>query len=656
MSEDKSFHCKLGGKGYVLLDESYSVQPQRPFNPRFSNGDPGFGDLSFWQFLSQEDFRGGEGQEIFSDVDEYLKSSGWEFKSGKPRLSYGFSKLTLANALPVKTTGAYITVQTLVWGNNIYVVYPTGDSAALTITQILARSTTTGVPNIYHINAYNAAPYYSIAGGLNNHLLLIHGKSLRAIDMAHSTISTATINHYGVALSVVETSKVIVAGMDGAGTFDNANPKPTLERVRYSGTDFTVGDLDALLMAGISGTTAQFLNCACQDSNGTIYFALVDYPGSMTAANLGASRNHAIVRITTADATAADGSFHMSSINEVQNMRIAYLASVNGTVYIMGWIPETGNFGRRAVWSFPSTLLWSSQKRKELTGSDFSAYYNTAYACLDSLICIGENDDSSYRPILNIDLAGNIQETASVDLRHTQSSTVDTHPMGVCQFSGHFYVIDSANNFLYRSDRVRKTASMTGPGGASLAAPTYKTLTLSKLGGNTPLINKSFYKFILEISEALPVDGQLIVSINGTEVGTMLPADGTRKEFEAAAELTASFFQPSLKAPSGMEWNGCIERIAVQYIPTQLKKLSWGFAVRAHKSLKLINGQFEQRTPDEIIADLKAAWASNVPLEFIDLDGEEYSVVVTEFKARQPLNADKRKDREFLVSLEILEI
>lgn len=662
MSDDKAFHCKLDGKGYVLVDESYSVQPQRPFNPRFSSGDPGFGDLSFWQFLSQESFTGGEGQEIFATVNEYMKSSGWEFKSGKPRLSYGFDKLTVANALPAKTAGAYITVQTLIYSNNVYVIYPTAASAAFTITQILARSVTDGVPNIYHINAYHGAIYRGGAGAVtvqnNDHLMVVHGLVLRALDANHGVAADTALTHYGMALSVVETNKVIVAGMQatGGGTFDNANPRPTITRVRFGGNDFTVGDYDDHILDGFTGTTAQFLNCSAQDSNGTIYFALVDYPANMTAANSGAGRNHAIVRMTAADATAADNSSHVSTVDNVQNMRISYLAAVNGTVYIFGWIPETGDTGRRAIWTFPSTLVWSSTKRKTLSGSDFSAYYNTAFPSLDSIICLGENDDNTYLPILNIGVSGAIEETASIDLRHTQSATVDTHALGIAQFSGHYYVMDAANNFLYRSNRTRRTLAMTGMGGTSLAAPAYKALTLSRLGGNTPLINKSLYKVILEISEALPTGGALLVYVNGIAVGQMDADDGLRLELSVASELTAADFKVALLAPSNMQWNGAVDRIAVQYIPTQLKKLAWGFAIRAIKGLRLLNGQFEQRTPAEIVADIKAAWAKNVPLEYVDVDGETYSVILTEFKGRQPLHADKRSDREFMVPIEILEV
>lgn len=86
--DEKAYHIQLNGKGYIILDETYALQPQKPFSPRFSTGDPSYGDLSFWQYLTQESWEGGEGQEIFNDKTKYLESCGWDLWDGKPRLSF----------------------------------------------------------------------------------------------------------------------------------------------------------------------------------------------------------------------------------------------------------------------------------------------------------------------------------------------------------------------------------------------------------------------------------------------------------------------------------------------------------------------------------------------------------------------------------------
>lgn len=69
-------HVALNGREYVLQDETYQQQLQTPFNPRFSTGDPNYGDLSFFQYLVMQDWSGGEGQETFEATNRFSASDG----------------------------------------------------------------------------------------------------------------------------------------------------------------------------------------------------------------------------------------------------------------------------------------------------------------------------------------------------------------------------------------------------------------------------------------------------------------------------------------------------------------------------------------------------------------------------------------------------
>ncbi len=64
MASTKPGHVALNGLELVIQDETYLKQLQTPFNPRFSTGDPNLGDLSYFQYLSMEDWSGGSGQDI----------------------------------------------------------------------------------------------------------------------------------------------------------------------------------------------------------------------------------------------------------------------------------------------------------------------------------------------------------------------------------------------------------------------------------------------------------------------------------------------------------------------------------------------------------------------------------------------------------------
>lgn len=66
----------LNGVDYAIVENTYTKQTQQPFNARFSTGDPSLGDLSFFQFVSMEDFSGGNGQEILEITNRFFDSDG----------------------------------------------------------------------------------------------------------------------------------------------------------------------------------------------------------------------------------------------------------------------------------------------------------------------------------------------------------------------------------------------------------------------------------------------------------------------------------------------------------------------------------------------------------------------------------------------------
>lgn len=93
------YDVSLNGQGYLLVEESYKERSQQAFAPRFSTGDPGYGDLSFWQFLAETSFDSC-GQEKFSDTGKFHHSSGWDTRSGKAYLGFGPEEVTKAASFP----------------------------------------------------------------------------------------------------------------------------------------------------------------------------------------------------------------------------------------------------------------------------------------------------------------------------------------------------------------------------------------------------------------------------------------------------------------------------------------------------------------------------------------------------------------------------
>jgi hypothetical protein len=125
----------IDGNRYILMEETYREPAQKPFNPRFSSGDPALTDLSFWQMAGQDGFRS-EGQDKFTEKDMFRQSAGWDFRDGRARIGHGIESLTPAASVPVPysavgvvTLDAMVTsvLNTSLWNDGV-----SGNAALLT--------------------------------------------------------------------------------------------------------------------------------------------------------------------------------------------------------------------------------------------------------------------------------------------------------------------------------------------------------------------------------------------------------------------------------------------------------------------------------------------------------------------------------------------
>ena len=69
-----------------------------------------------------------------------------------------------------------------------------------------------------------------------------------------------------------------------------------------------------------------------------------------------------------------------------------------------------------------------------------------------------------------------------------------------------------------------------------------------------------------------------------------------------------------------------------------------------------MNGQKEKRSGQQILADLLVTWQKDTPYTLKDVDGQEFKVIITDFKGRQPIQHQNRKRREYVIPVELLEV
>lgn len=690
MAGDGRYHIFLNKKGYVLIDESYAVQPQRPFNPRFSTGDPSLGDLSFWQFFAQEDFSGGVGQEVFDDVRRCLSAVGWNMRSREAKIAGPWERMVAATNGGVDHTlsisdGLHDSVHPKVlWFNgSIYIVFPhrtTGDIsgaggstpglAAFTRTQVQDEdSAGRGKPEIFFVNAYDALimrrtdETTDVSDG--EHMVLVHGTSLVVKDEAWSTEVTVTLPEEGYAIGQFGNDRVLVAMRD-TFTFSGATTayRLALSVVQFNSNGWGVAKQGATMYSDLRGFV---VNSIQTDSNGTAH--IIVSSGS-SREDLATSR---IVRVIAQDITS--GSAAISDVSEPMLGFIpCNLFSMNGAVYMLGYFMENKDEGRKALVKYPNTLLWKSDllvRQDMIAGQNLFTYANSGVMSFpvfkgsDACIFAADSADSPSDIVLfELGLDEKVRTLSRIPgaAVGSQADVGAPHgPRGCALFmvnaSLYYANVTTRDADIYRDLKQGESAAplvTTRRGNITQAGDVI--LRSSAFGGNTSLIDKSLFAVGLKLTAAIPDDAKLRVYVNGALFGEVIKADGLNVTVVPSAEFTARAFSIEIRYDTGIPWKGGISALLIKYMPTQFKKLAWGFALRATKSLKLLNGHFDEREPEQIVSDLKDVWASNVPQEFIDQDGKTYSVIMTEFKARMPLAADKAKDREYLVSLELLEV
>lgn len=646
---NSKYDVSLNGQGYVLVEESYKERSQQPFVARFSTGDPSLGDLSFWQFVGQTSFAGGQGQDILSDTTKIRGSVGWDFRDGKPRLSMGHSTFGGGGAAPsanAPTAPSFASTyfkrqKAVAFGssgtNDIVTLVGSGNSASAS--QLDRVGLATQEDWIYQTSAADGVVWSRPQAGT----YLVTANS----DRLYFYTVNATAGN-----PIAPAQNVQVIGMTNPKILVplSANAILVVEQSYTAGTSANIRvvtlDNNAWTVASNYSTTIPADNqyiagVSAIDSNGTVYIASVPYLLTV-ASSTQAPLSSVIYAFSSADLLSTSGP-RLTYEYRLNNFLVGGLVSSNGTVYAMGALRKSSTKQNQAIIvATTSEIVWESPFNYISNTPDniiihyFQQNPNEAYFFARNYL---ENYDSLFRFKL-----GRVEEAWC--LPKTAAGTVDSY----CPFfsAERFYYVSKATGEFFQSLPARGALDSSG---------TNAILELSAYAGNTPLITKMPYSVTVEISEALSGADVMTVSLNGTTLGTIAAADGTSKTFTISTDLTSSAFSIKLICSRTVAWEGYLKQVLLRYIPVQFKKKMWGFGVRATKALKLIDGTKETATTSTLFAAIKTAWASNTPITFIDIDGTSYTVIVTEYDRRVPLiNRKGGTNIEQLCFVELLEV
>lgn len=645
----------LNTKKYILIEESYRKKAQQPFNPRFSTGDPALTDLSFWQFISQETWDGGAGQIVYSTVNKIQRSSGWSFLRGKPALSGGDSavgSVSPTQIIDAESSGIgwpYI-ANILPYGkeaaNRPYIILCGKKSDGTTAGTIASlRSPTSSLVGIKQVLGQAAAIWHrsqftSVGGTILGYGFNDGAEKYQFVDHDGTVLDTTALTPTAAgamvaraAIPVGDTRFMIF----GPGDHNGA------EGLLFCRLDYGAGNWTENSIYSSSSILPEipspFLDL---DSSATLYVPCISDVVGPTTELFGSS----LGLFVTADLLATNGPI-LSSVVPYTDFVIAGAFALAGTIYLIGAKRRkagASTYYKTTVIKYPFTVMWESEFESTTLDDIFPRAMHKA--SINELYFVNQKLDSTEaQSIMRVNASGLVEEVAAFS---TDATGTRKKVAALYKFGSSFYGYDISTNG-FRLATIDPSDN--------LAVASTRQLKTSRYGGNTPLINKTLYSVIVELSEAITSGQTLTVKVNGTTVGTVVNADGTRKEITLSTEITAAYFEPTLEMPSTATWPGTIEKVTLRYIPTQFKKKAWAMGIRATKNLKRGDGTAATTVTSTVFSDLIAAWTSNVPITFVDIDGTSNTVIVTDFDMRQPL-LDRRggNNLEALVFLELLEV
>lgn len=648
----QKYDVTLAGSGFVLMEESYRKRAQQPFVPRFSTGDPGLGDLSFWQFIAQEAWSGGAGQEIFETVTKYAETGGWSLLRGAPALSGGNEDtgvaLTSPESSPVNPGFSHLVLPFGKTGS----VKPSlvfsavrddvANYAAGALTTV--RTATDTLIGIAQVTSFGACIWHREATTTLGSILCATctdpNGSLERIYFYGSDFSTL-----GNITTIAKPRIVVPINGEKLAVFSDPGYCTAVEVFTLNNNAYTIS---AQLKGYFSGMGNVLLPHYAFDSNTTLYVASSTFPGGSVPAD----SDHigsALALLTSTDLLGSVGP-RASEIVNYPDLLIGGIASINGTVYLFGsrvYRVHASDSSKReyrnVVVKFPNTTIWES--RKIQTDAAHAGVIRAVHQVNRSeVLFISQPSISGYASIMRL-LPNDVVEEVGA-LPGNSSDTSKWTAVGRAGSS--FYAWDSAVDQLWR---LKLDSSLTTKETANT-----RILETSAYGGNTPLIDKTPYGVTVELSSAIDSGETLTVQVNGTTIGTMTNADGTSKEIIITSDLTAASFIIKLTMPGTALWAGRVLKTSVRYIPTQFKKFAWSFGIRADRNLRLGDGSMETLTGAQIFDNVQTAWESNTPITMVDVDGTSYTVIITDLDQRRGLlDRDSNKEESFAL-LEVLQI
>lgn len=669
MPATSKYHITLNGEGYTLLEESRRRQVQTPYVARFATGDPSVGDLSFWQHVYQDQFNGGVGQEKFLVKNRTFRTLGM--------VSDPLRKELFMSRHPVNVTS--LTIQ----GNAATYGY-------------INRAKAVGMDGITVVAVPTAdwAASFTSLGGTSDHV---------ANQFEQYTVPSLCAEFFSRDSSATAGKKGVVVGLHNSVSFREL---PTLaETAAYTlpGSLSANGSVTAICQCTIDVFAFGYLRPDAADGNQLILVKFQDNSFSSIVWSLNINTGHNIPVRALIDAAGhlwvlsverAQATFSATATNlfvdpgvGTSKSKCSFLyrynaGSLDTDPYADIIIPLPGYvfkdmellgdslylFGERigdpksSVSNILIPVVYKVGFGEVFRGYNTTASMQMSYTFNTGdkiLFSIKEDNiiDTSLQPINIYSLhPGDI---INCEAQYDSDNASGVYPIGVWIHANNLYLVTndteaSSTEGVYRFDSSTNFASDGLLGNKYFISSIYTA--------DSPLIDKYIAEITVKLTGAINTTNQEVQVYLYEDESTLTSLGSftngnTIQAFSTAAGTSARVFRAVIRSASLVDAQQMgIESVDVRFVPVPLKKYQWSFAVRLDNKQKLLNGDYENESPQTKMDELESAYENNASITFVDIDGTSYTVMITDMIERTPLINEVSIKQEYIVFLELLQV
>jgi len=655
-------HIELDGKGYMIAETTYRQANQAPLIQRVAMGGVDLTSVSNFQYVRQDDFSGGENLKTFGDPDS---DRYWDSYGFYPK---GIEELRLLRAVEKSYSAAINDCFLIAFGGKLWLADKT---------QASLKYSTDGVS----FSTFTPPTGYSGAiGGM----AVVHNRDMdeRLLVMSATGIFFGIKPDGTVDTDVGDANGVKdYSGEFGGGTWSHViewghsiymgHDQAVFRRSAMEGTEqvliFSVPGVyyrwalmkylesayGALMgRTGLFVTPTDFMDLFPAGQGAVTCMAHAQNPQILCVGTYDSGIQKSFITISSGTAefpTDKGDAVNFAPALELPDFEIRSMIGYQGQL-IYGGKKLIGGRSVGQVYIYPRRLV--AEVGEDLTDAfDYTVRAMAVHE--DVLFGLSNNvqSDGKHAPgLVALNYKGFSRGPQPTSFTSASSTRIDA----IETFKDQTYWAVRGVG-LYRTSTARTFV-------------TAARLESSRFDGNMKVVDKKWLELTLRLGAALTSDQQIVLKYqvaggSWTTLFTMTSADGIEKVASFDADVISTWVKLALEfTQSSADSDIEVESLVLRHLVVGDTKLEWAFEILAFDNIELLDAtetspSMATRDGLEIMQDLRSVYLARQPVTFEDIDGTEYTVMITNIMPAAPeIEHPGTDDLEFAIAAEFMEV